>query len=144
MSLKTKIIIIGVVLLSLLATFVFIFKSSNNIFRSSFTIKISGDFTSSGASRNYDANIVFRDNKVFSGSQKYFVGEGGGCRENCEHLTLCSIKDSKWVDSTTGGDCTLGKNEYLSKDSLVSLIKENKLKPMRSCGHLDVCYEITK
>lgn len=132
----------SVIFTLLLSTIIFGILNSNKIFKTNFVITIKGDYTSSGASRNYDATIVFVNNKVQNGTQHYFVGEGGGCQSNCNHETTCTVENQKWIDSTNGGECSLGHNEYLSKEGIQVQINEKNLKPMQICGHLDTCYEI--
>lgn len=138
-----KYLVTGIAIVLLLSVIAFLYVNfGQRIYSSSFTLKISGDYTSSGASRNYDASIVYKDGVAVSGTQTYFVGEGGGCQTNCNRTTTCNIVNQKWIDSISLEECSLGHNEYLSKAGVDAAIKEQKLKPISNCGHLDTCYEL--
>lgn len=134
--------IIFTIILLLIAILLLTYFYKSKIVAPSFAINIKGDYTSSGASRAYNATIEYKDNEVIGGTQSFDLGQGGGCVSDCNKTTVCKIKDKKWIDSVTGNDCTLNGDEYLSKESLKSLIRDNKLIPMKKCMHLDTCFEI--
>lgn len=137
-----KKILIGIIVISIIIIFfLFIF---NGINKSSFIFKISGDFTSSGAQRNYDASLTFINNVLVEGTESYYVGQGGGCTNNCERINSCKILNGEWVDVSGGSNC---KIDYpfipsTTKKGIEKQIKSKELKPINKCGHLDLCYEI--
>jgi len=80
---------------------------SSEILPSTFEIKLNGDYTSSGASRNYDAHLIFSNGLLVGGSENYSVGEGGVCRVNCNRKDSCIIKNKNWVDAAGGSECKI-------------------------------------
>lgn len=138
---KKILVSIGIVFVVLVTIF---FAFNNKINRSSFILKIKGDFTSSGAQRNYDASLTFIDNVLVEGTESYYVGQGGGCTNNCERVNSCKIINGEWVDVSGGSNC---KIDYpfipsTTKEGIEKQIKLKELKSMYKCGHLDLCYEI--
>jgi len=138
---KKILILLGTVFILLNIIF---FVFNNGINRSSFILKINGDFTSSGAQRNYDAKLIFIDNILTEGTESYYVGQGGGCTNDCERISSCSVLNGNWVDDNGGGNC---KIDYpfipaTTKTGIEKQIKLGKIIPSTKCGHLDICYEI--
>jgi hypothetical protein len=101
-----------------------------------------GDFTSSGATRNYEATLSFKDNILVSGTEKYFVGQGGGCTTNCDRTDTCKISNQKWVDSISGGVCKIEQYIPLTLEEIKEKIKIKEINPTSNCGRFDICYEI--
>lgn len=142
---QNKKILIGIILVALLIVIYFVFIN-NKINKSSFVIKIRGDFTSSGAQRNYYASLAFIDNILVEGTESYYVGEGGGCKENCERSIGCKVNNQKWVDLIDGTDCkiTYPFIPLMTKEGILNQIKEKKEQkfiPMNKCNHGNLCYE---
>ena len=108
-----------------------------------FLIKFEGDFTSSGAQRNYEATLIFKGNALLSGTETYFVGQGGGCTSDCNRTDSCKILNQKWVDSNDGSGCKIGQYIPLKLEEINQKIKNKEIKSKNECGHLDICYEIT-
>lgn len=133
-----KYLIIIILVISLL----FLIKLSNNFKENSYLFNIKGDYTSSGAQRDYTAKIIFYNNTLFEGTQTYSVGEGGGCTSNCDHVISCTAKNGVWVDVVTGGECSLSNQEFLTIDGLNNQINNNTIKSTSECRHLDTCYEV--
>lgn len=139
---RHKKILIGIIIgLIIIISFLFIYNKKNE---SSFIIKIRGDFTSSGAQRNYDASLIFKNNVLVDGAESYYVGQGGGCKENCERINSCKIINGEWVDTTGLSNCNI---DYpfipaTTREGIEEQIKSKDLTPMNKCGHLDICYEI--
>jgi len=106
-------------------------------------INFKGDFTSSGAQRNYEAIMIFKDGILINGSESYFVGQGGGCTLNCDRTDSCKISNQKWVDSTSGGECKIDQYIPLSLEEINQKINNKEIKPKSECGRFDICYEIT-
>ena len=143
MKQKKKILILIGIIVVLLSTIYFVFIN-NKINRSSFVFKIKGDFTSSGAQRDYDASLIFKNNVLVDGAEYYFVGQGGGCTTNCNRMNGCKILNGEWVDTSGESNC---KIDYpfipsTTKKGIEGQIKSKELKPINKCGHLDMCYEI--
>lgn len=142
MTKKNKIIVFSIIPLFVLIIVLLIFLNQENILRNSFEIKISGNYSSSGASRKYDASIVYKKGVAVSGTQQYSVWEGGGCTENCNRQTTCIVSNQKWIDSISGGECNLGHDIYLSKAGIVAEIENKELKSIKDCSHSDTCYQV--
>ena len=133
---KNKKIFIGIVVLIIIMICLFIKISLH-------TFNIKGDLTSSGAQRNYNASLMFIGNTLISGSETYYVGEGGGCTTNCEHKNRCIIINQKWVGSFFGSECKINySNISTTRIGIERQILSKDLKPMSECGHGDLCYEI--
>ncbi len=118
------------------------YKCTTSVLSSFFKIKITKDSTSSGATRKFESILTFSNDELISGLQKYYVGEGGGCTINCEHNYSCVIKDQKWIDSTSGTQCTINVYSSVAKSDIENDIKNKVIKPVNECGHLDTCYEM--
>jgi hypothetical protein len=120
-------------------------KENNNTLPDSFTIEMYGNYSSSGADRNYSSELTFIDNKISSGFQNYKVGEGSICKENCNRITECVVKDQKWVDKFTGGECMIDTfSAPLTKEGIMQQIKEGKIllsENIYQC-HYSTCYKI--
>ncbi len=69
----------------------------------SFTLKLFGDYTSSGGTRHYNAEIVFDDDQIVSAWQKYEAWEGSGDHK----LYSCYLEtgSNTWLDNQTDGEC---------------------------------------
>lgn len=145
---RNKKILIGLVVVLLMATyFLFVY---NKINKSSFIIKITSDYQSSGGTeRKSNANLVFVGNKLVSGLQSYVVipspmcsGGPGECGSSFE----CIAENEQWVDSTNKGKCNIPpdiSNISLTKKGIEQQIKKGEIKPLNSnCTHGDLCYEI--
>jgi len=113
----------------------------------SFTVKWSGDFSSSGAGRSYHASLAFKDNGLVGGWAEYEVspGTGGSYTKRC----AADTKTLTWVDNETGGKC--GIDDYtlppLDKTLLQEKINSGEYKSLSSeggCPHDEICYEIEK
>ena len=139
---KNNKVLIGITIgLIIILVFLFINNKTN---KPSFIIKISGDFTSSGAQRNYNAELVFVDNTLTEGTETYYVGQGGGCTADCERTNSCKIVNGEWIDVSGKSNCN---TDYpfipaTAKNGIEKQIELNELKPINKCGHLDLCYEI--
>ena len=137
MKINNKILIVlGVIFIAIVAVWFF------TKIPSSFTINFERDQTSSGASRNYKANLTFIKGVLVGGSQTYYVGQGGGCTTDCERTTICKIVNQNWVDSVNGGECSIGSPVPLTIQGINQNIKSKEIKSMKDCRHLDLCYEI--
>lgn len=128
-----------------------IFIDIGNVYRfeplglpSSFSIEITGNYDSSGANRRYDAVMTFKENKLISGSQSYYVGEGSGCNENCNKTYKCIIKDTVWIDTDNGGACSVPFTTPTSLDDIKNNIQNGTLTPKDKCGHGNTCFELIK
>lgn len=121
----------------------FTITSSENdvILPSNFQINLTGDLSSSGAQRNFDGSLLFLNNILVSGSENYFVGQGGGCTINCDRKDSCIIKDQKWVDSINGGNCKVPNYISLTKKGIEEQIKNKEIKRKEECTR-EICYEI--
>lgn len=146
---KKKILIGIIVLLLIIIFFVFI---NNKINRSSFVIRITSDYQSSGGTeRKSEANLIFVDNKLVSGLQSYVIisspmcsGGPGECGGNFE----CVAENQQWIDSQNKGKCNMPpylNNISLTKEGIEQQIKSGEIKSLNSnCTHGDLCYEIIK
>lgn len=107
---------------------------------SSFTMKIHGDLSSSGASRFFDANLTFQTNKLVYGWQKYEVWPttGGSETEEC----LLNITTLDWTNIETNMPCKSWLP--LTIKEIQQKIDSGEFKPVNDCGHYDICYEIIK
>lgn len=147
MKINKKILIGIIAVLVIITSFLFI---NNKINKSSFIIKITSDYQSSGGTeRKSEANLVFVDNKLVSGSQSYVVipspmcnGGPGECGSSFE----CIVENEQWVDSTNKGKCNIPpdiSNISLTKKGIEQQIKKGEIKPLNSeCTHGNLCYEI--
>lgn len=119
---------------------------SSNILSDSFTIEMYGNYSSSGADRNYQGELTFKNNKLISGSQNYSVGEGGNCKENCNRKTECLVKDQQWVDKTTGEKCEILDtfSAPLTKEELEQKIIAKEFVQSENFDdcHSRICYKI--
>jgi len=142
MKINKKVLIGIIIFLVIIIIGGIVYINKNN--QSSFIFKIKGDFTSSGAQRNYDASLTFVNNVLTEGTESYYVGQGGGCTNNCERINSCKILNGEWVDVSGGSNC---KIDYpfvpsTTKNGIEQQIKSQELKPINKCGHLDLCYEV--
>lgn len=146
---KNKKILIGIIVI-LIIIISFVFINSNKINKSSFIIKITSDYQSSGGTeRKYEANLTFVDNKLVSGSQSYVVIPSPMCSGgpgDCGGGFSCIVENGQWVDATNKGKCNIPpdiSNISLTKEGIEQQIKRGEIKPLNSeCTHGDLCYEI--
>jgi hypothetical protein len=138
----TSIIIISAIIISI---------QNKNTLPDSFTIKFYGDWTSSGASRTYNATLTFADNKLTYGWQRYESWDVLN-RHNIYECTA-DTENLTWIDSATGGDCGYQHEVVpLTKVQLEETIKTNNdwvNKPLDKCWmggefRYNTCYEIIK
>jgi len=143
---KQKIILFFLIAVFLtLVVFVLLKINFNqNKLPNSFTLNVKGDYTSSGAERNYEGTLAFTNNKLISGTESYTTWLGGGCQTDCNKKYKCIIKNQEWVDAVGGGVCEINDYVPLTRDEIEQQIKNGQLKPFDNCGHLDTCYEIVK
>ena len=110
---------------------------------SSFTMKITGNFSSSGASRSYESNLVFINDNLVSGASNYSSEDTYGKKINLE----CIANNQQWVDTKTNGICQINDHVGiipLTKEGLENQIKSGEIKPVgNTCGHNDMCYQLT-
>lgn len=127
------------------------FKGSQNKLPDSFTIKLYADFSSSGASRYYNAILTFQNNKLISGWEREEVWSGSGSHRIYE----CIVDPTSltWIDKETSEECEIFKlfitEQYgtefppLQKELLEKEINsEEIIKPSNRCFHGDICYEM--
>lgn len=122
-------------------------EENNEILSDSFTIEMYGNYTSSGASRVYKGELTFVNNEVVNGSQSYSVGEGSICKENCNRITECIVKDQQWVDKINREKCGIDTfSSPLTKEGLIQQINEGKILPSEDIYqcHYSTCYKIRK
>ena len=125
-----------IVILALLGIIILIWTKINYY-------KLTGDFTSSGATRKYEAVLIFFGNSLVKGKCIYNVGEGGGCTSNCEKTTKCIIQNQNWIDSESGGECSIYNYIPTNRSELEDKIKTGEIKSFRQCGHSELCYRKT-
>ncbi len=107
----------------------------------SFTMKLEGDFTSSGATRTYKSTLIFIDGKLVSGEANLFVGGCDGVNTTYD----AKLIDNKWIDNKTNQLCLIDFNRYnsVTKEGLEENINLGIIKPDNgSPGHLDISYKI--
>ena len=143
---KQKIILLVLIAALLgLAIFVLLIIHFNQAKSPKFlTLNIKGDYTSSGAERNYKGTLTFANNKLISGTESYSTWLGGGCQTDCSKRYECIIEDQQWIESVSGGVCEINNYVPLTRDEIEQQIKNGQLKSFSDCGHMDTCYEIVK
>ncbi len=155
---KKKFIVLGTLLVIIVLLFIF---KKPGVLSSSFTMKLHGDFTSSGAGRKYEAILKFTDKKLAEGTATYDIGDINGEQHyECTFVnqqwvyTKSSVIPSasyslnqQWIDNhpdKTGSGCDLYINDLSTNAGGVeNNIKSGAIKPVSSCGHDDMCYELT-
>ena len=117
------------------------FKGKSEV--SSFTIRLFGDYTSSGGSRYYNSSLTFQEGKLISGWQTYETWPGTGGHKIIE--CMIDANSLNWIDKSTKGECGY-KPEYipLDKNGILQKISSEEFKSVDKCGHLDICYEIIR
>ena len=143
---KQKVILL-VLIVALLGLVIFVLPRihfNQNKLPNSFTLNVKGDYTSSGAERNYEGTLTFANNKLISGTESYSTWLGGGCQTDCNKKYKCIIKDQQWIDAAGGGVCEISNYIPLTRVEIEQQIKNGRLKSFDNCGHLDTCYEIAK
>ena len=110
---------------------------------SSFTINLHGDFTSSGGSRYYNASLIFQQNKLISGWERYETWPSMGSHNIVD--CIINATNLNWVDNATKGECAY-KPDYLplDKKELLKKINSGDFKSIDNCRHLDICYELIR
>ena len=122
-------------------------ENTKSILPNSFTLELKADYTSSGATRNYNGKLTFLNSTLVNGSENYFVGQGGGCKTNCNRIAECLIKNQQWVDKTSGGKCEINTYVSLSKEGIEQQIKTKEILPIEdfnNCPHNSTCYQIVE
>ncbi len=120
----------------------------NKILPDFFTIQLGADNSSSGASRKYNGELTFENNKLINGFQNYKVSPGR-CEEgvtNCDRYTECIIKNQKWVDVKNKGECMIDPFVALTIDGIQKQINTKEIiysENINSC-HYSTCYKIKK
>jgi len=120
-------------------------KESGGALPGAFTMELKGDYSSSGATRNYSGNVTFFNNILVNGLESYFVGEGGICKNNCNRTTECVIKEQQWVDKTSGEKCGINIYVSLTKEGIEQQISSKEILPvddLDNCPHGSTCYKI--
>ena len=137
---KRKHIIITVIILVLAVSYVI----GINYEPKSIIYRITGDFTSSGAQRNFKATLIFAGNSLVTANEEYNVSEGGGCTKDCDYKYICLVDfNNKWMDAQTSGESCRIENYIPSRRKQIeNKIKQGLIKQIDSCGHGDLCYEI--
>ena len=120
------------------------YAKQQTILNSSFAIKEQADFTSSGATRKFEASLIFVEDNLASGGIAYYSASSLK-----EDRTDCMYDNRKWVDTKTKGTCKLASYLYdyvpNTKGDFEKKIKTGLIKPLNGvCGHNDVCYELIK
>lgn len=118
-------------------------QSSKEIFPSDFTVEITNDQTSSGATRLYTLTLTFKNNELIEGNEIYHFSDSYrindyGCKYN---------KESGWVDEQ-GRQCKYESFMYYitNKGQLDEGVTEGRLKEkgQQECQKFEFCYAITK
>jgi hypothetical protein len=140
---KQKYIWISLIILILIIGAIFIFypKQNQSVLPNSVTIKIYGDWTSSGGGRLYDSTLIFVNGKLTNGWQKYDYSGGTGIENHYE--CIVDVNTLTWRDKTTLGAC--GYNSSFIPLDLAGLrekINSGDIKPVDGCLHYDTCYKI--
>ena len=79
----------------------------------SFNARIFGDFTSSGATRNYESNLIFIDGSLSQGEISYISADINDKKINLK----CVYKNNEWKDANSNGACQISSPSY-NKESL--------------------------
>lgn len=110
--------------------------------KDSVIITLDGDFTSSGGSRVYTANLTFEDRKITSGYQKYET-ESTFFEYTIRECIIDTIS-LKWVQKDNKDLCSINFIEIpLSLDLLMEKLKSDDLfRTSEECTHNTICYEI--
>lgn len=123
-------------------------EENSNVLPNSFLMQMYGEYDSSGADRNYQGELTFKNDEVINGSQIYTVGEGGSCKENCNRNTECIIKDKQWIDKNTNEKCGIvdAYSAPLTREGIITKINQGKFiqtEDLSKCKHAVTCYKIT-
>ena len=157
LKLNTTLLIIIIILLLLVS--ILLLKNDNGVLEKnnlssdqqqihtilpdSFKMKITGNFTSSGASRFYEEILTFANKNLITGNATYDSEDTYGKKIN----VTCMIKNQQWIDTKTNGACSdhiTSEATSITKEGLENQIKTGSIKPLGStCGHDDLCYELT-
>jgi len=116
--------------------------SDNSEFPSTFTILISSDGTSSGATRLYKAGLTYKNNKLIFGWQKYFHDSGSPTfPSGITDICIADLETSSWKDPS-GSECDITRELPLDLIKLKEKINSEEFKEIDECFHYDTCYEI--
>jgi hypothetical protein len=127
-------------------------KSTTSPQPGTFGIKIYADFTSSGASRNYNATLAFIEGKLVDGWSKYVSDDINGI--HIEHECVADLSSMTWIDAKTNQTCDDSlkiispgegiENVFvpLTKEGIQKIIDGGTLKPAEKCLHGDICYDL--
>ena len=142
-------VVVAFIIISLFATGCI--KSTTLPAPGTFGVNIYADFTSSGASRNYNATLAFKENKLVDGWSRYGSDNINGI--HIEHECIADLSSLTWIDAETNQTCDDSlkiipandmQNQFvpLTKEGIQKLIDDGTLKPAEKCLHGDICYEI--
>jgi hypothetical protein len=164
MNSKTKIILVFLILFGITSLFISGCETSKKTsLPKDFVITLYSDGTSSGASRTYNARIVFNNGTLVDGYASYTSDDTLGVHRffECvvERSELNGTKEIKWVNATVdndvvmidGSNCderlkfinpsypplTIEEYEKLIDDQTIIEQSQNK-----SNCHYEICYEI--
>lgn len=115
----------------------------SNTLPDSFTIDMTRDTTSSGATRITNAELVFENGIVVNGEYSYFVsGTGGPEYEiNCE----VNVENLEWIPADETSDCN-SVSIPLTKEGLQEEIDSGEyveVSELSECRHRKLCYTLS-
>ena len=100
-------------------------QQSSNYLPSDFTITINQDSTSSGASREHTMDLVFENNELTEGSEKYYFSSG--YRTNSYECKY--DKESRWKDEQDR-ECKYGNFQLITeKETLQEKMNDGEFLP---------------
>lgn len=111
-------------------------------------LELSGDSTSSGASRLYNASLVFQKGQIASGWQRYEAWPSSPSYPSTIYECIIDINSSSWRKRETGGECKMEAQNPnlpsipLTKSEVELMIISEKIKPIDICSHFEICYSI--
>ncbi|HSE56551.1 MAG TPA: hypothetical protein VLB02_00475 [Candidatus Paceibacterota bacterium] len=105
-------------------------------------MNIHSDFTSSAATRTYDATVTFANKKLIQGNAIYSSGDTLGK----ERIVHCMITNQEWAATEIKDSCEFPfTTPATTKEGLELQIKNSELKPVnKTCGHDDLCYTLVQ
>lgn len=102
---------------------------SNNV-SSDFTITITQDSTSSAASREHTLALVFKNDELVEGNEKYYFSSG--YRTNSYE---CKYNKESWWEDEQGRECKYGNFQLITeKETLQEKINAGQFLPNQSQG----------
>lgn len=144
---NTKSNIIGLLALFVLVGTGYLFLRHAKQFPHSFTINVTGSFTSSGAERDYQGSVTFADGNAVKGSQSY-KASGSINSKPWQTSYECTISNGMWVTASDRSSCdkSLLGGGYIEPtvEGITRQINNGDIKPLSACNHLDACYEIVQ